>query len=354
MVQRTARVTIASSQPMEACAMSHRARGMRWGRVVPILLVLLATGFAVAKPPTVTPQVYDVPRGARVHDVAADPAANGPVWYTAQRQGALGRLDPVNGTIVQIPLGEKSAPHGVVVGPDGAPWVTDSGLNAIVRVDPVTRAVKQFPLPAGEPWANLNTLAFDGRGQVWFTGQTGVYGSVDPRTGKVRVWKAPKGPGPYGIASTPAGDIWYASLAGSHIARIDTRTGVATVVEPPTQGQGARRIWSDSKGRLWVSEWNSGQLSRYSPATGQWAQWTLPGSAPRAYSVYVDELDLVWVTDFGANAVLRFDPVSERFETFKSDRANANVRQMLGRKGEAWAPESGTDRIVVFRYGPPR
>ena len=34
---------------------------------------------------------------------------------------------------------------------------------------------------------------------------------------------------------------------------------------------------------------------------------------------------------------------------FKSERANANVRQILGRKGEVWAPESGTDTLVLYR-----
>lgn len=330
-------------------AMRERVLG-RWQALSMGLALFAGCGVAWCKPPPVTQQVYELPRGARVHDVAPDPTTHGPVWYTAQRQGALGRLDPRTGKVMQIPLGEKSAPHGVIVGPDGAPWITDGGLNAIVRVDPVTHTVKHYPLPAGEPYGNLNTLAFDGRGILWFTGQTGIYGSLDPRTGKVRVWKAPKGPGAYGMAATPAGEVWYASLAGSHIARIDSRAGSATVVEPPTPGQGARRIWSDSKGRLWVSEWNSGQLSRYSPKTKAWSKWQLPGAAPRAYSVYVDELDLVWVTDFGANAVLRFDPATETFESFPSDRANANVRQMLGRKGEAWAPESGTDRMVVYRY----
>src|SRR3546814_4398617 len=61
------------------------------------------------------------------------------------------------------------------------------------------------------------------------------------------------------------------------------------------------------------------------------------------YAVYVDEADKVWVTDFGANAVLRFDPETERFESFPSDRRNAAVRQMLGREGEVWAPESRSE-----------
>ena len=40
-------------------------------------------------------------------------------------------------------------------------------------------------------------------------------------------------------------------------------TGGATVLQPPTAGQGARRVWCDSKSRVWVSEWNAGQLARY-------------------------------------------------------------------------------------------
>src|SRR5690606_34692198 len=95
----------------------------------------LAAGTAPAAPAAAQQvRYYDVPQGARPHDVAAAP--DGGVWYTAQRQGALGRLDPATGAVEQIPLGEGSAPHGVIVGPDGAPWITDGGLNAIVRVDP--------------------------------------------------------------------------------------------------------------------------------------------------------------------------------------------------------------------------
>ncbi|MCL4748172.1 MAG: hypothetical protein KJZ83_22585 [Burkholderiaceae bacterium] len=127
----------------------------------------------------------------------------------------------------------------------------------------------------------------------------------------------------------------------------DVASGEVSVIEPPTARQGARRVWSDSKGRIWVSEWNSGYLSSFDPASGAWRKWMPPGDSPRTYSVYVDDRDKVWITDFNANAILRFDPASERFERFASDRSGAAVRQMLGRAGEAWGAESGTDRLVV-------
>jgi virginiamycin B lyase len=316
-----------------------------------MLAVLLLAGASAAHAAEV--QYYDVPKGAHPHDVAPDPRPGGPVWYTAQRQGALGKLDPASGKTEHIPLGDGSAPHGVIVGPDGAPWITDSGLNAIVRVDPRTHAVKTFPLPIAAN-ANLNTAAFDAAGTLWFTGQAGYHGRVTPASGKVEVWPSPRGRGPYGITATPSGEVYYASLAGNHIARIDRRSGKATPIDPPTPRQGARRVWSDARGRIWVSEWLSGQLSVYDPSRAAdgakaWQSWKLPGPKPQAYSVYVDEAGKVWVTDFPANAILRFDPATARFEAFPSTAPNAAVRQMLGRKGEAWGAESGADRLVVVR-----
>jgi virginiamycin B lyase len=290
---------------------------------------------------------YRVPAGSHPHDVA--PARDGGVWYTAQHSGALGWLDPKTGGVRHIPLGQGSAPHGVIVGPDGAPWITDTGLNAIVRVDPRTRRVRRFPLPGRTGYANLNTAAFDRRGVLWFTGQSGVYGRLDPKIGRVRVFAAPGGPGPYGITTTPSGSVYYASLAGSYVGRIDTRTGKATVLRPPTRGQGARRVWSDSRGRIWVSEWNAGRLARYEPATRRWRDWRLPGASPRPYAVYVDERDIVWLTDFAANALVRFDPRTEAFTTIGLPSSPANVRQLLGRSGEVWGAESGVDKLVVVR-----
>jgi virginiamycin B lyase len=216
-------------------------------------------------------------------------------------------------------------------------------------VDPATEEVRRFPLPAGRGNANLNTAAFDKRGALWFTGQDGVYGRLDPTVGRVEVFDAPRGRGPYGITATPDGALYYASLAGSHIARINLETGTSKVIELPTPGQGARRVWSDSQGRIWVSEWNAGQVGRYDPSTGEWREWKLPGDHPMAYAVYVDDQDMVWLSDFGANALVRFDPGNEAFEVFSLPSSPANVRQMLGRPGEVWGAESGTDKLVVVR-----
>jgi virginiamycin B lyase len=286
-------------------------------------------------------------RRTGIHDVA--PAPDGGVFFSAQASGHLGWFEPSTGRTELVPLGSGSSPHGVVQGPDRAAWLTDGGQNAIVRVGWPDRKLSVFPLPAGTPYANLNTCTFDGDGDLWFTGQAGYVGKLAVKTGQVSVKESPRGRGPYGICTTPAGEVWWCSLAGSFIAHVDRRTGDSRVVEPPTRGQGARRVWSDSRGRIWVSEWNSGQVSVHDPAANTWRAWKVPGDNPKVYAVYVDERDRVWVSDFGGNAVWSFEPAGEKFEKFALPRASGNVRQILGRKGEVWLPESGTEHIAVIR-----
>ena len=291
----------------------------------------------------------NTPRRTGIHDLA--PASDGGVWFTAQRSGHLGWFDPRTGATELIALGSGSSPHGVIRGPDGAAWITDGGLGAIVRVSWPQRELHRFALPEGTPYANLNTCAFDGDGNLWFTGQSGVIGKVAVRTGTVSVRDAPGGPGPYGICSTPRGEVWWCSLAGSFIARVDLKSGDSVVVQPPTRNQGARRLWSDSAGRIWVSEWNSGQLSVYDPANGRWRAWKPAVDSPHCYAVYVDERDMVWISEWSSNAVFRFDPVGERFDRYDLPRPDAGIRQILGRKGEVWLPESGTEHITLIRTG---
>jgi virginiamycin B lyase len=320
---------------------------MRTSSLIRPVLVVAALALSASTTLAAEASYYQLPSGAYPHDVA--PAVDGGVWFTGQAQGFLGHFDPASGKLEKIALGRGAAPHGVIVGPDGAAWVCEGGQNAIARVDQKTHEVKLFPLPKEFADANLNTLTFDKAGVLWFTGQSGVYGRLDPKVGKVEAWAAPRGAGAYGIATTPAGEVWYASLASDHIAHIDTATHAVTVVEPPRKGMGPRRIWSDSKGMLWSSFWYGGAVGRYDPEKKVWTTYPMPQSRNGTYSVYVDDKDRVWATDWPANAIQRFDPATEKFTTFPSDKRSAQIREMQGRPGEAWGGESGNDRLVVIR-----
>jgi virginiamycin B lyase len=251
------------------------------------VLMSVAGGMAYAK---MAMQTYPVLAGAGAHDVY--PAPDGAVWFTAQSAGKLGRLDPKTGKSDLIALGPGAAPHGVIVGPDGAAWVTEGGQNAIARVDPATRAVKLFALPKERRSANLNTATFDRQGVLWFTGQSGIYGRLDAKTGAMAVFDVPRGTGPYGIATTPDGLVFFASLAGNYLGRIDLET----------------------------------------------SYWHLPGDRPQPYAVYVDETDAVWVSDWGANAILRFDPKTEKFESFRCPTGMPGCASSQAARAKSGAP----------------
>jgi virginiamycin B lyase len=85
----------------------------------------------------------------------------------------------------------------------------------------------------------------------------------------------------------------------------------------------------------------------YNPKSRRWREWRVPGANPMIYAVFVDERDKVWLSDFGANALVRFDPVTSRFTRVRLPSAGAAVRQILGRPGEVWGAESGTDKLVL-------
>ena len=205
------------------------------------------------------------------------------------------------------------------------PGSPTAASTPIVRFDPKTKKFDYFMLPPQLPSANLNTGVFDKDGVYWFTGQNGVHGSVNAKTGKLESWKSPRR-GSYGITVTPGNEVWYVALAGDHLGKIDKATGNVDIVEPHKKGAGPRRVWSDSKGVLWVSFWHSGEVGRYDPAAKAWKTWLLPGNpGSGCYSVYVDEQDKVWLTDFLTNSIVRFDPADR--DSSKPSRAASAARR---------------------------
>ena len=186
-------------------------------------------------------------------------------------------------------------------------------------------------------------------GILWFTGQAGVYGRLDPATGDDGGLRRSGGSRAVRHHRDPGrGRLVRLARRQPHRAHRPA-TGAATIVEPPTSGQGARRVWSDSRGRIWVSEWNAGQVGVYDPATGTWQEWRLPGRRPaglrrlrrRARHRLADRLRRQ------RDRPLR--PGDRVVRRRSSCRARApSVRQLLGRPGEVWGAESATDKLVVI------
>src|SRR3954466_10068054 len=63
----------------------------------PIGCLAMIAALAAAASAWAAPAYFEIAPGAGPHDVAAAPTPGGPVYYTAQRTGKLGILDPRTG-----------------------------------------------------------------------------------------------------------------------------------------------------------------------------------------------------------------------------------------------------------------
>ena len=172
------------------------------------------------------------------------------------------------------------------------------------------RAVKVWPLPEGTGYANLNTAIFDGKGVHWFTGQSGIYGRLDPeerRDESVRRAERPR-------------TLRHPRHARRHrLLRLARRVlyranrfhyGTVKVIEPPTRARRAPRVVRFQGPHL-GGGMELGQPEPLRAEDGKWSKWQAPGDQPHVYAVYVDETDKVWAAEWSAQVMLRFDPATE-------------------------------------------
>jgi len=79
---------------------------------IPTVIAIMALAAQITLPAPAAhgaeARYYQLPPGTGPHDVA--PAPDGTVWYTGQRKGVLGRLDPKTGKTEEIPLGPGRRP----------------------------------------------------------------------------------------------------------------------------------------------------------------------------------------------------------------------------------------------------
>ena len=108
-------------------------------------------------------------------------------------------------------------------------------------------------------------------------------------------------------------------------------------------------VTAASDGTVRYTAQRSGHLGVFDPKTGKTEHFALgKGSSP--HGINVGPGGAARITDSGQNAIVRVESATEQWKSYPSNQPDAQVRQMLGRPGEAWGAESGRDRrLVVVR-----
>jgi virginiamycin B lyase len=294
-------------------------------------------------------------QGAAVpHQVAVAPGRDGAVYFAAANLGAIGRIDVASGEVTYASLPSGAKPRGLAMARDGKVYALDGASDMIIAHDLGTGENRRYAMPSGLAHLELQLGAFDGHGRLWFTGYAGWYGRLDPTNGKVKVYQAPGGRGPFAIVADRNGAIWYASYAGNYVARVDDKTGKPEMFPLPSDADGPKGLAVDAAGNIWCTSVKDGSLARLDAESRTWKTWRAPGNNPRLYGLTAAPDGSMWASDIGENRILRFDPVAGRFDTVFANLPRAMVRHLAMGRGVVWAAESATDRMVAIRDPAPR
>jgi virginiamycin B lyase len=130
------------------------------------------------------------------------------IWFSEVSSGKVGRLDPATGKITEFQLPTaNSQPEGITSGSDGALWGTEVSGNRIFRLETDGRA-REFAIPTP---ASVPVSIAPGRGGVlWVSEFSGGKLLRISTAGRIRELPLPAGARPYGLASAPDGNVWFA------------------------------------------------------------------------------------------------------------------------------------------------
>ena len=217
--------------------------------------------------------------------------------------------------------------HSLQLGPDGKFYFTGSIGGEIGVFNPVTHGYQVYRI--GGTAMYPHTLRFDSKGIVWFTLYvSNQIGRFDPKTGKTTIIELPatmahkdeRIPAPYGIDINPLdGSVWYTTLYGNMIGRIDPETFKVQEWEPPVFGP--RRARFDKQGGFWIPGFGDGKITRLDTRSMKYETYTIPtltdGAVESPYALAVDpKTQDVWVSANMSDRIFRFVPTTKKWTAY--------------------------------------
>ena len=185
---------------------------------------------------------------------------NGMLYFTAQNARIIGRFSPVTGETTEVPT--EPNPYGIQMGSDGTLWVAFNGTNKIGAVNPDTLAIRYYEVP--DATSRIRRLGLTRDGMVWYGNYTrGSIGRLDPKTGEVKEWQSPSGPGSQPYALAVANDvIWYneSGMRPDALVRFDPKTEKFQSWVIPSGIGIVRNMWVTRAGNLLIHQSSSNRV----------------------------------------------------------------------------------------------
>jgi Streptogramin lyase len=229
----------------------------------------------------------------------------------------------------------------------GVVWYTGNRVGKLGRLDPKTGQIREFAMP---PEARDPHTPLIRDGMVWFTSQqSDVYGRFDPATGKAQVWKVPTARAlPYGMVNAPDGSIWIALFGTNKLGHIDPATGSLREFSLPEAGARPRRLVVASDGVVWYTDFRRGRLGSYNPRDGAAKEFPSPGGESSGpYGIAIAPDGRIFYDEAGTSTIIVFDRKTAKMETVKIPTNGSIVRNISvdSARGRVWLALSGIGRI---------
>lgn len=198
----------------------------------------------------------------------------------------------------------------------------------------------------------LDSIAVDGLGRVWFSGDSGV-AYYDPASNRVQNVTSLQSSSWF-IAIDSANHIWV-TLGSNEIARYDPVSDQTTHYPVPTLDATLQGITVASDGRVWFAEAKAKKLAVLDPSTSKITEYAPPLKLFAPAQLAVGRDGLVWFTDHGSNQFGSFNPRTGNWEEFPIGYCPGDACAVglpnaiaLDSNGKVWFAEHLPGRVARF------
>ncbi len=285
---------------------------------------------------------YDMPGPSRMPFSAA-PDKKGYMWIpNFGVANKITRLDPNTGEMqdFSVPNVGPASIHSAVPSPDGSVWRPSRHR---------TRSPDGIPIASKLPNIRIrvqkHTIRVDPSGTVWVTGSP--FTKFDPETKKFTHFEEVAQS--YDVKPDKNGDVWFTSLYGHTIGKVDGKTMKVTQWAPPTPRSGPRRMEIAPDGMIWFDEFNAGKIARFDPKTETFTEYPLPGPDPTPYALGFDGDGYLWYNSHHMDVIGRFDTKTGRVTEYPFPHAEVDMREFFrDSQGRIWYASNPNNKVGYF------
>jgi virginiamycin B lyase len=250
-------------------------------------------------------------------------------------------------------------PHDVVVDQNGMVWYASFGEQILGKLDPKTGKVTEYTAPKPKPSQGTGTLALrcDRQGNLWMGMiSQGAIARFDPKTEKFQTWSLPPALDTdyreFDNIATANNDvdgkIWIIDSGTFTVYRLDLASGTFENFEPfPIPRPNIYDITSDSHNNAYMTVFGGEQIGRIDAKTGEMTFYKTPTTRSGPRRLNMDSQNRVWFSENRGDKIGMFDTTNNKIQEWPAPTTGYFPYSVVGDKnGDPWAVTEYTDRVL--------